>query len=1295
MTRTVANLSDYTNEDGINLKINGRIYNNWVSFDYGDDIDSGHYPAWVEQERIADYPLSQDMVYWDEIDASVTTWSSGSGAETSGSGGLFVAMEGHDPEVLMWNGEFIRSDHQARPAIAADENGIFIYSNYQGAIYRTTLFWTGGSGAQFEVNDHSPIFEGLDRMYALHAFAVDDLAAFYINDGGVSVRRLYSFGGNWFSVDWGRRFMHPTYLYSNDLDYDIYSLNYTAAATDGTDYYFYMTEQFGSVRGLILKADGSWTDTFEVVPADLSVFKISNARYLPGMGMFYLFGQFQRVDPKEAFASSYVYNLALRSPNGKTFSLDRFTLFSWGLDPATGTPVCRYLVDFDGDKETPGSPITVHISDANQTGAHEGSWHFCKTGAAWTSLYNRCTKMSGDMSSQWSITLANGDELFTSGSGAEFLRRGNVLDLDVESLGSNGWNPFDLDTCIIEGISKDFADGNRSLSIQIIPESLWKTAMMTHPFYLEMQSKQSLYTDLDELDQLYDVTEDDSLTRGLCIDLWSDEPATPTEIDPGVNRDWWTGDLKERGFAEYPEITVLPMEFIAFGWSRSGGMSHYEGGGDVPGDSDAPNDTVDGLIKIERSGVESTIVVTGGSGGSVDTWVRDWYTSGSGAYPVVLEAGEDDGLQIGDTVIEVGLRLHHSGSDTTVSYPERIEIPDLIVSMNSPNYENWETGVVNSVAVPPPTECSFEILSFMYAVPNEPPPGAVQWYRDDSLIIDGDTIDFASCPSNTVLAKVLVHVSTQWVSDHPGHVRLYYERVDSNTGLTCAPGFYIRDTYPWYNGTGNEFYSPTVDFTSAPAGGWGCVQLGWEAAQTVYNDNDEYNNGLYFSLEIGLPDNYTWNVHVNATYKITKIMYDYAVPFHALPDVALYDVDGACLTTPAPVLPDDQVFTGRKLIQYGIPKILLATKPYSTFHFQTSVMGKVTGLGSWLGVVGLAKDGGNYIAARFGVTDAELIKVRNKQVTVLATAAYVPSSEGFWGFMEFRDGVFIVKGRALTESWDETPLIEYVWTEADGGLAVDDDLLHVGVYSFIDTPWAQIVGYEYGNGSRHIGVMPGASWELTGDHGFPTSGRLNIEGVRYDYTGKVEMSPYIRGPFQCRNTSLDNSYSEDGHSYSGNAVQFTMWENLDNGAEYGKYAGKIMASQIGYNWPIGSTDFHVYITTRGVKAYIRNRSAHYSSLCEGDHFGFSEKMWITGGFSGVSQVDRNDILQSEGAIAFLDRDNEVIISRYAASSGHMDATVEDMLEKIVHLAGGAVRFPGDTLVNSQVLTSGLWVVQNG
>ena len=173
----------------------------------------------------------------------------------------------------------------------------------------------------------------------------------------------------------------------------------------------------------------------------------------------------------------------------------------------------------------------------------------------------------------------------------------------------------------------------------------------------------------------------------------------------------------------------------------------------------------------------------------------------------------------------------------------------------------------------------------------------------------------------------------------------------------------------------------------------------------------------------------------------------------------------------------------------------------------------------------------------------------------------------FW----HRDGLFGFEYKlASTLEWPERgSQLLYQWKAANGALTSNDDVFHVGTYSFIDPPRFRITGFN--SSQSVVGVLPLDIDPSTNtsdfDRQFDSSGQIDIDSIVYNYSGKVNSLPAneIRGPFQLRNTSIWNGkWAKDintGDPYQGgSAIEFVLF---DWNASRTKYSGCVIASNAG------------------------------------------------------------------------------------------------------------------------------------
>ena len=508
---------------------------------------------------------------------------------------------------------------------------------------QTTIF--DNSGNTFEDTSIGSVF-GIDAYNAI---------ALRIDDGGVGITHYFYSDSSWQSNNFPERIMFPDTVWGSS---QICRLNYASVAKTPAGIFVYLTTPLGAVKGIKLLPNGSWTDIFTAIPEDLTAFYISNC-VVDSYNRIHLCGQFVRTGE---FNSGATYNMAIWSDDGKVFSLDRFTVFS-----SLGY---RFMLSLGRSSEI--------FSDMNRTAVCDSSYVFYRVKA--TRLENvSVINLSGTTSSGWTVTIPNGDRKYDN---SPLMKRGNFvkLEIGVETGGSILWEEYQR--CVIAKGSSDLTDGSRSLDIQILPEGLWRTSAITYPFYLEIQSKQSILDDVDAMDNLYTAPNSHGVGDPFCV-MFS-LPEKPFEAQAKVSGtvDHWSGNLiSELYLEQYPVIYSLPLTIKLFGWSRIGLMDTNPNTADNT-DATSPNDTFTPMFLVEgEDGEERTVVIenseaVNGINYPPQTWKTGNVRANTGTYPVI-HVSSTSGLLVGDKIKKVGVRVSSTGP--TVHYLERMEIPEVLM----------------------------------------------------------------------------------------------------------------------------------------------------------------------------------------------------------------------------------------------------------------------------------------------------------------------------------------------------------------------------------------------------------------------------------------------------------------------------------------------------------------------------------------------------------------------------------------------------------------------------------------
>jgi len=1233
----VQSAADDTNS--INAAVSATIYKTRQYFVYGD-LDTKSNPFAIGAE-VSSTPLGED-VKWSQRTYDIYSIYADSDVlklETASSGVQTLQSAGSPLDTKDYYRPSIWSEPTYEAIWWSDDSVGLRYAELTGyTVSGTSSVWTGSSSI------------------AVHAVDDREAVSFFIDDGGIGVEYVYYSAGSFLNDPWDFRFIDPTSVLLSSQPADGYRAHYSAAvkASNG-DIHIFMTRYDGRVDVLIRHANGEWSDRRVAIPADLSWFGVTNAFIAPN-GNFALVGQFQRIDDTGAFDSDFIYNLCSMSPDGKTFSMDRNTLFAMGNDNLAGNSMGhRFFAGVD-TASTPNMWISSCGSNASDTAPlylsdDTDTFDITKQMSTWC---------RGSYDGSLTIRVPDSQEAYFD---HDYIHNGAVIDIWLEYMTADGYEPILLRRSIIDDISQEEGEASRAVTIQAEPYSLWKAREMTHPFYLELQSKQSIYDDVDAWDNLYEANSDQGLPSHLAVDLWTEKNVSPIEHAAGDKDSLLTDDLKTHaGYTVYPKVPAMPFEVSVYGWSRTGSNTPYTGGsGDQPSDSSADTDLITLRIIVERGAsgneTEVDIEVTDISS-TYSRFARTWYTSEAGSYPIVFSCGSSTGLIEGDTIKRIGVYAENvNGTDDTLYFIERIESTDIAVQIPQ-HGEIWDNGET-TFQEGDPVSWSWDTAG-----------NDLDWYN----VTRHDSWDYDGCWNFCPLI----------ISYPGGSMRI---------GWSAATGGYEvgSQVYAYKNKT----YLPPVgdDWTIAMTKSGG---VKWQSSFDIYfyraagiphgtyEERIQYEPGDDTSVtNLAALDAYRYNPAVSDAYnwEILKIEYGLFEGWSSTGYLDIYEITTEGLIGPQ----EPTTITGQTLLRCGVPIVRFSVHPYTTFNCEVGAAYNLTNTNLLGGVVFLAADGNNYLAAIAEKGTVKIIKVRDAVETELASTSYSFSDDKFWIMAKHIDGeIFVWISEGFGNPDYGSPTLTYRWTDDDGSICTSDDIMHVGTYSMIDTPWVRVTGWQPGE-TNYVGILPDTIDKLTE---FPSSGTILVNGKEISYTSKVAQSD-AHGPYQCRNTTNWPSYSRDGHSYSGgNAIEFTRFEWADDSANYDRYNGYLMASNIGEAHVITASDFKPWITTGGKLVILKNRMRCFASDIDDNVHGFSEKMWITGGFAGCANEGDEEYSLIEGDVAFLYGDDYLLqLLGFVASSGHEDATVEDMIEKIMYMSAAEPSFPGDTLISSQALSS--------
>jgi len=392
----------------------------------------------------------------------------------------------------------------------------------------------------------------------------------------------------------------------------------------------------------------------------------------------------------------------------------------------------------------------------------------------------------------------------------------------------------------------------------------------------------------------------------------------------------------------------------------------------------------------------------------------------------------------------------------------------------------------------------------------------------------------------------------------------------------------------------------------------------------------------------------------------------------------------------------------------GIPSISFSSRPYSAWNFDCAIRTKFKGDYTSVGPLGLGSDKDNFILGYISEGKMGIAKIRGGQKIVLLEqdkdiVGNTDYDLRFW----HRDGLFGLEVKKITDvAWPTRGItaahsLVYSWTAADGEIVTNSDILHVGIYAFIDPPRFRTTGFR--STETIVPVLPLDMDDTSLDSDFvtdfPTAGEIDIDGTIYKYTGKNEFFNDVdnppNGPFQLRNyTNWGAPFTSDpggGYTYQGGmAIEFYQFKWLDGATHSGDLEGAIVATNAGYAWINQNTQWKVWITTMGEVVWARERARHYSEYIPNYSASCSEKIYLVNGLTGVSLSTEaaESIFYPEGTFVYIHSGDEVEINGFYASSGDHDNSIASLLRKFCRIAGTDAVFPGDIILADGVYNPG-------
>jgi len=1249
--------SSQSYEDAItipeSLRATGRLtaYKSRVYFDaYTDNA-----PEYALAEgEINGYPLPEAICYNSDLEKFVTI-----SIKTNGDVMLHIEGEATPVRVAI-TGTPIEADPICRPGIFENLLWYFYSGNWYKATYNPDLVLLGTENCIVSQNVFSTIPTG-----AIHPLTDNTAIIFYIDEGGIRPVYIASDGSE--HKHQGRLF-NPTHVYSGFNTEDVELLQYTGATLLGEKIFVYSTTHKGSIKGASYEfaedgLNGAWSDFFVSVPEDLSVAEIGNV-FVENSRVF-MCVRFYR---KEEFVSETKYTLLLWSQDGITFSIDRKTLVS--------TINLRFLAASCGDN--------LVFSSTNRYYSTTKPYQLIGESAEFVSLI--IDSISGSPNSGWSVKIKASSEEYLDNP---LLITGAYSKIEAGVNTTEGTEYVKFHDVVISDIRATLEDGSRGYNINFVPDAMWHTSMMTHPFYMELQGKQAILDRVQELNNLYRVETQTGINWSLSCDFWTQEV-----IDAGglvyqthageAATDHWCKDLKEF-CVDYPLFdNSETIEIRLYGWSRAGISSGAPGPNPVDNTpTNTNNDDFYALMLVEdNSGIQTTYISLIGELDSTykhpeQTWFEENVRPGS--YPVIYNmANPGEGKKL----IKVGIRVISPSGNTTY-YTERIEVPGIVVSLLplqenvNMQLENLNTDLLpfklycwNGISVDPNPMTSYELEINDLTTSNLLTIGvfgSCAWIitpvddglgeREVTIILDMEITNgaVAGDPLNVVVYPVCLNDTDAW-DIPPDH-----------------SDFEEYSTFGSYEANATE------------------IQSGQSWSTTITR------KGKLKELS-SLPFGFSWRNYYNATQNTGKISISIISETYSSSVVEGESPKKLANTTK------------------GVPQIFFSQRPYSAWNFDCYLRGNVIGSYSKLGLVGMGVDGNSYLVGYMEVGKICLAVVRNGIKTILEEYGFGPVTNKtydlrFW----HRDGEFGIEYKLTsTATWPiHGSQLYYSWKENDGSIATSDDIFHVGIWSIIDPPKFRTTGFVVTQDK--IGVLP---LDLN-----PATGKTDMEFFVVDYGAWVDVGGngsifhvgipdgYLYGepvppttplgPFQLRlKGAVEPPYSSDppgggGREYiNGGCIEFYLFKWLDGTTENQMYFVDTdtyhCCLSSGWYIPANFMQWKVWITTSGELIWIRERcrttwptGAGLWQLDSNFNGTLLDKVWITNTIPEVAPQKGNKAsgLYPEGTFVYLHNNDKVNVFGFTGISGDHDYSIAGLLDMLCKIAGTSTVFPGDNIIS--------------
>ena len=456
------------------------------------------------------------------------------------------------------------------------------------------------------------------------------------------------------------RFVNPIRVLSGTNDG--YLLFRAGAVLIGRKIYVYYSHYDGSVRVMVctLQSDsrhGTWSDIRVAIPQDISVFNINNV--FQNNGRIFISGNFFRTSQ---FASTIVYSLLTWSDDGLTFTMNRRVLVS--------------LMNLPFQCHTDGADIM--FASTNRIYKTTAPYQVIGESAENTQL--DLVSVSGSILNEMSIVVASGSEQYFDD---EKIDTGSYAKLEITIQTSVGVESVKYADCVVSGVDKQIRDGGRGNTIGIMTDATWHTSVMTQPFYMEFQGKQSIYDPCADYSNLYKASSGISPGWDLSTEFVGINGAvfSPRTHNNTTTRHW-TRDLADI-FMTYPLFGASNDYVIqVYGWSRAGLSTTIPNTPD-PTPIDTLNDSFYPVVEYEDAGgVRRTIICTDANliSPSYNHPPQTYFQAHDGSYPVIFSIANPDPANP-LKITHLGCDVHSRSASNTTYYLERIEMPGISASI--------------------------------------------------------------------------------------------------------------------------------------------------------------------------------------------------------------------------------------------------------------------------------------------------------------------------------------------------------------------------------------------------------------------------------------------------------------------------------------------------------------------------------------------------------------------------------------------------------------------------------------